>query len=147
MRILIADDHAIVRQGLKQILTDEFPAAIFGEAANAAEVLKQTCNHEWDLLLLDISLPDKSGLDVLKDLKQMQPKLPILVLSMHPEDQFAVRVLKAGAAGYLAKETAPEKLAEAARRAMNGGTYVSSSLAERLAHEASGKPEQRRLVD
>jgi len=141
VRILIADDHAVVRQSLKQILTDEFPAAIFGEVANAAEVLEQACNHEWDLLLLDISLPDKSGLDVLKDLKQMQPKLPILVLSLHPEDQFAVRVLKAGAAGYLAKETAPEKLAEAARRAMNGGTYVSSSLPETLAHEVTGKPD------
>lgn len=139
MRILIADDHAVVRHGLKQILADEFPMAVFGEAATAAEVLKQASNQKWDLVVLDISLPDKSGLDVLKELKQAQPKLPTLVLSMHPEDQFAVRVLKAGAAGYLTKETAPEKLAEAARRALDGRTYVSSSLAETLAHGVTGK--------
>jgi len=139
VRILIADDHAVVRQGLKQILTDEFPTAMFGEAANAAEVLTQARNQKWDLVLLDISLPDKSGLDVLKELKQAQPKLPTLVLSMHPEDQFAVRVLKAGAAGYLTKETATEKLAEAVRKALSGGTYVSSSLAETLAHDVSRK--------
>jgi two-component system invasion response regulator UvrY len=139
VRILIADDHAVVRHGLKQILADEFPSAVFGEAATGAEVLDQARNHKWDLLVLDISLPDKSGLDVLKELKQAQPKLPTLVLSMHPEDQFAVRVLKAGAAGYLTKETAPERLADAARKAMNGGTYVSSTLAETLAHGVSGK--------
>ena len=143
MRILIADDHAVVRQGLKQILADEFPTAVFGEATTAAEVLDQARNHQWDLLLLDVSLPDKSGLDVLKELKPTQPKLPTLVLSMHPEDQFAVRVLKAGASGYLTKETAPEKLAEAARKAINGGTYVSSSLAETLAHGAAGNQDKR----
>jgi two-component system invasion response regulator UvrY len=150
VRILIADDHAVVRQGLKQILVDEFPSAVFGEAATGAEVLDQARTHKWDLLLLDISLPDKSGLDVLKELKQVQPKLPTLVLSMHPEDQFAVRVLKAGAAGYLTKETAPEKLAEAARKAINGGTYVSPSLAETLAHEVKGefdKPLHETLSD
>lgn len=133
MRILIADDHAVVRRGLKEILAEEFHKARFGEAESGAETIQQVRKGDWDVLILDISMPDRSGLEVLKDVKAIRPKLPVLVLSVHPEDQYAVRTLKAGAAGYLTKETAPDKLVEAVNKAVSGGQYVSVSLGERLA--------------
>jgi DNA-binding NarL/FixJ family response regulator len=133
IKILIADDHAVVRQGLKQILADAFDPVVFGEASQAQEALEHVWKQEWDLVVLDLSLPGRSGLDVLKELKQARPKLPVLVLSMHPEDQFAVRVLKAGAAGYMTKESAPEELVNALKKILRGGKYVSASLAEKLA--------------
>ena len=133
MRILIADDHAVFRRGLKDILADEFPTATFGEAGNTAETIAQLRKQDWDVLVLDISMPGRSGLDALTESRHIQPNLPVLVLSMHPEDQYAVRALKAGAAGYLTKERAPEELVGAIRKALAGGRYVSSSLAERLA--------------
>ena len=133
MRILIVDDHAIVRRGLRDLLSDEFHGAAFGEASNALLALEQLRKNEWDVVLLDISLPGKSGLDILKELKADWPRLPVLVLSAHPEDQFAVRALKAGAGGYMTKESAPEELAKAIRKILAGGRYVSPALAEKLA--------------
>jgi two-component system invasion response regulator UvrY len=133
MRILIVDDHAIVRRGLRELLSDEFHGAAFGEASDAQQALEQLRKKEWDVALLDIALPGKSGLDLLKELKTEWPKLPVLILSAHPEDQFAVRALKAGAGGYMTKESAPEELAKALRKIMAGGRYVSPALAEMLA--------------
>jgi two-component system, NarL family, invasion response regulator UvrY len=133
MRVLIVDDHAVVRRGLRALLSDEFPGAVFGEASNARQALEHLRKKVWDVALLDIALPGKSGLDLLKELKAEWPRLPVLVLSGHPEDQFAVRVLKAGAGGYMTKESAPEELAKAIRKILAGGRYVSPELAEKLA--------------
>jgi DNA-binding NarL/FixJ family response regulator len=133
MKILLADDHAVVRQGLKLILTDHFKKAEFGEARNANEVLSRLTEKAWDVLILDITMPGRSGLEVLRDVRQIRPKLPVLVLSMHPEDQFAVRMLRAGAAGYLTKESAGEELVGAIQKVLKGGRYISGALAERMA--------------
>ena len=134
LRILIADDHALIRKGLKQVLADEFPQSQFGEAGNAREALSLVASQEWDVILLDVTMPGPSGLDVLKQVKELHPKTPVLVLSMHPEDQYALRALKAGASGYLTKNTASELVATALRKILAGGTYVSQDLAEDLAH-------------
>jgi DNA-binding NarL/FixJ family response regulator len=133
MRILIGDDHAVVRRGLIQLLSDEYRDLFVGEAQNAGEVFKLARDHDWDIILLDISMPGRSGLEVLKDLKQERPRVPILILTSHPEEQYAIRVLKAGAAGYLTKESAPEQLIEGIKKAVGGGRYVSPNLAELLA--------------
>jgi two-component system, NarL family, invasion response regulator UvrY len=133
MRILITDDHALVRQGLKLILADRFRKAVFGEARNATEALASVWKEKWDVVVLDITMPGRSGLEVLKEIKRSRPRLPVLVLSMHPEDQFAVRLLKAGAAGYLTKESAGEELVGAIKKVVAGGRYISPSLAERMA--------------
>jgi DNA-binding NarL/FixJ family response regulator len=147
IRVLIVDDHAIVRRGLRELLSDQFPAAKFGEAADAAQALERLQERDWDVVLLDITLPGKSGLDLLKELKSARPKLPVLVLSAHPEDQFAIRALKAGAEGYLTKETAPEELVNATRKVLAGGRYVSPALGEKLAFRVSkdvtGAPHER----
>lgn len=140
MKVLIADDHAVVRQGLKQILADEFPAASFGEATNATEALAMLARGKWELMLLDVSMPGRSGLEILKEARRARPRLPILVLSMHPEDQYAVRMLKAGASGYLTKETAPEELARAVRKVMAGGKYINAATAEQLAASLDSAP-------
>ena len=137
IRILIADDHAILRRGLKEILLGEYKDAIFAEAGNAQEVLDEVRKQAWDLVILDITMPGRSGLDLLRDLKQLRPELPVLVLSMHPEDQYAKRVLKSGAAGYMNKETAPRELVTAIRKVLDGGRYVSAALAEKLALDLS----------
>jgi two-component system invasion response regulator UvrY len=145
---LIADDHAILRRGLKEILARELSCATFGEAGDAQQVLALIRSETWDLLILDISMPGRSGLDVLGDLKQLQPELPVLVLSTHPEDQYGKRVLRAGASGYMNKESAPEDLVNAIRKVLAGGRYVSAGLAERLALDLSvdaGKPPHERL--
>lgn len=133
MRILIADDHAIVRRGLKQILDEEPGMATVGEAENGQEVLEQTRKSTWDLVILDINMPGRSGLDVLGELRHDYPNLPILILSMYPEDQYATRVLKAGASGYLNKQSAPEELLKAIKKIRGGGKYISETLAEKLA--------------
>jgi DNA-binding NarL/FixJ family response regulator len=135
--ILIADDHAILRRGLKEILADELEGARLDEAGNAQEVLAQLQSRTWDLVILDITMPGRSGLDLLRDLQQLRPKLPVLVLSMHPENQYAKRVLRAGAAGYMNKETAPKELVKAVRKVLAGGRYVSAELAEKLAADLS----------
>lgn len=137
VKILVADDHAVVRQGVKQILADDFEQAVIGEASNIHEVLDLARKQQWDVVILDMTMPGRSGLDALKDLKQRHPKLPVLVLSMHPEDQFAVRVLKAGAAGYLTKDSAAEELVTAIQKVLQGGKYISASLAEVLATSLS----------
>src|SRR3954467_8464860 len=133
MRILIADDHAVVRQGLKQILAEAFKRASFGEAAHSQAALECVRQETWDVVILDLTMPGLSGLEVLKEIKQAHPKLPVLILSMHPEDQFAVRLLKAGAAGYMTKESAPAELVGAVRKVIAGGRYVSVGLAEKMA--------------
>jgi len=133
IRALIADDHAVVRQGLKQILGDTPEMVVAGEATTGQEVLDKVRAETWDVVVLDISMPDRSGLDVLKQLRSERPKLPVLVLSMHSEDQYAVRVLKAGASGYLTKDSAPDELVKAIRKVVSGGRYVSPFLAEKLA--------------
>jgi len=132
-KILIADDHPIVRRGLKQILTEEHDMAPVGEAHDSQEALELVRKESWDIVVLDITLPGRGGLDVLKEIKQERPKLPVLILSMHPEDQYGVRALKAGASGYMTKETAPDHLIAAIRKITSGGKYVSPVLAERLA--------------
>jgi two-component system, NarL family, invasion response regulator UvrY len=133
MRILLIDDHAVVRQGLKLILADHFPRAVFGEARNAHEALTRIWKEKWDVVVLDITMPGRSGLEVLKEIKRARKELPVLILSMHPEDQFAVRILRAGAAGYLTKESAGEELVGAIRKVLAGGRYISQPLAERMA--------------
>jgi DNA-binding NarL/FixJ family response regulator len=139
----------VVRHGLKQILADEFKRAAFGEARNAQEALNRVWKEAWDIVVLDITMPGRSGLEVLREIRKSHPKLPVLVLSMHPEGQFAVRVLKRGAAGYMTKESAPEELVGAVKKIMAGGRYVSTSLAEKLATYLSSdqKPPQERLSD
>ena len=133
MKILIADDHAIVRHGLKQILADEFKKASFNEARNGQEVLDSVWKQNYDVVVLDITMPGRSGLEVLKEIKKAKPKLPVLVLSMHPEDQFAMRVLKSGASGYMTKESAPAELVGAVKKIMAGGRHISTSVAELMA--------------
>src|SRR6266511_17316 len=133
MKILITDDHAVVRKGLRQILADEFKKAAFAEAGNASEALDRIRKEAWDVVVLDITMPGRSGLEALKEIREARPKLPVLVLSMHPEDQFAVRVLKSGAAGYMTKESAPEELVGAVKKVLAGGRYVSPALAEKMA--------------
>lgn len=150
MKILLADDHAVVRKGLKQILADEFKRAIFGEARNATEALDLIWKEHWDVVVLDITMPGRSGLEVLREIKRHKPRTPVLVLSMHPENQFAVRVLKRGASGYMTKESAPDELVGAIRKVLAGGRYVSTSLAEKLATYVSDdaqKPPQELLSD
>ncbi len=133
IKILIADDHAIVREGLKQIVTETPDMVVVGEASNGEEVLNRIRESSYDVVLLDISMPGKNWVDVLEQLKSERTGLPVLVLSMHPEEQYAVRVLRKGAAGYLTKESAPNELVAAIRRVSSGRKYISSSLAERLA--------------
>jgi two-component system, NarL family, invasion response regulator UvrY len=133
MKILITEDHAVVREGLKLILADHFKNAVFGEARNATEALARVWKEKWDVVVLDITMPGRSGLEVLKEIRRSRPRLPVLILSMHPEDQFAVRLFKAGAAGYLTKESAGEELVGAIKKVVGGGRYISPSLAERMA--------------
>ncbi len=135
MKILIVDDHAIVREGLKRILSEEFESATFGEAGNATEALEQVWKKKWDVVLLDIAMHGRTGLDVLKEIRSSASDLPVLILSGHPEEQYAVRVLRAGAAGYLTKESASRDLSSAVRKLLSGGKYISASLAEQLATE------------
>jgi DNA-binding NarL/FixJ family response regulator len=132
IKVLIADDHPAIRQGLKRILDAEVDMEGADEAQDTQEVLDLAGKNHYDVLLLDIDMPGRSGLDALKELRAQQPKLPVLVLSIHNEEQYAARVLEAGGAGYLMKETAPEELVEAIRLALEGGKYISPSMGERL---------------
>ncbi len=151
MRVLIVDDHAVVRRGLQQILVDEFDDLYFEEATSAEEALELLRVKEWDVVILDVSMPGRSGLDALKEIKRDRPNLPVLILSFHPEDQFATRVLKAGASGYMTKESAPEELVNAINKVLNGGKYVSAALAEQLAEDlerdAAGVLAHKKLSD
>jgi two-component system, NarL family, invasion response regulator UvrY len=136
--ILIADDHALLRKGLKETIEEELGATAFGEAANGREVLEQVWKQRWDLVLLDIGMEGRSGLEVLEEIRSARPKLPVLILSMYPEAQFAVRALRLGAVGYINKQSAPEELVIALKKVLAGGRYVSASLAEQLATEVQG---------
>ncbi len=150
IRLLIADDHAIVREGLKQIVAEIGDMAVDGEASNGQQVMELVRQRDWDVVLLDLGMPGRGGIDTLRQLKREKPDLPVLILSIYPEDQYAVRALKDGAAGYLTKESAPEELVKAIRKAAKGGKYVSPALAERLAYELetnSDKPPHERLSD
>ena len=132
IKVVVVDDHAVVREGLKRIISENPGMAVTGEAGDGNEAIRVIQSEPCDVVLLDITMPDKSGLDVLKQLHAESPRLPVLVLSMHSEDQYAIRVLRAGAAGYLTKESAPAKLVQAIRKVVRGGKYVTSTLAEKL---------------
>lgn len=133
MRFLIADDHEVVRQGLKQMLSDEYPDATFGEASTSAEAFEMALAGEWDLVILDVHMPGRSGIETSADLKKAKPRLPVLVLSMYSEAEYAVRALRAGAAGYINKASVSSELAEAVKKALAGGRYITPALAEILA--------------
>jgi two-component system invasion response regulator UvrY len=132
LHILITEDHASTRLGIKQILKEEFPRLQLGEAPDEAGTLAQLERHAWDLLILDIALPGRSGVEVLREVKQRRPDLPVLVYSAHREEEFALHVLRAGASGYLSKERAPEELCQAVQQLVRGGTYFSQRLSQRL---------------
>ncbi len=150
IRVLIADDHSIVRRGLKQILSDTADLVVTGEAEDGVKALHMVRQGEWDVVLMDVSMPERNGIDALKLIKKEYPKLPVLVLSMHPEEQYALRALKAGAAGYLNKQGAPEQLVHAIRQVAAGKKYVSPAVAEELANaigDDSDKLPHERLSD
>jgi DNA-binding NarL/FixJ family response regulator len=132
INVVVVDDHAVVREGLKRIISENPGMAVSGEAGDGYEAMSVVKANPCDVVLLDITMPNKNGLDVLKQIRAESPRLPVLVLSMHAEDQYAIRVLRAGAAGYLTKESAPAKLVQAIRKVVRGGKYVSPTLAEKL---------------
>jgi two-component system, NarL family, invasion response regulator UvrY len=150
IKILIADDHPVVRQGLKQILAETRDIVVADEAASGQEVMKKVTKNDYDVILLDISMPGRNGLDILRELKSKRPKAAVLILSIYPEDQYAVRVLKLGAAGYLTKESVPEELINAIRKVAQGRKYISATLAEKLAVDLelnAEKPVHENLSD
>ncbi len=150
IRILLVDDHAVVRQGIKQIITASYPQAVFGESGSLRELHDLLSTEKWDVLILDLAFPDGNGLETLKQTKQDYPGLPVLILSMYPEDQYALRTIRAGASGYLSKETAPEELIQALQRILAGGEYVSASVADQLlqyARHAGDQPIHAALSD
>ena len=138
IKILVADDHAVVRRGLKQIIAEQADMVVAGEASTGHEALSEALSGDYDLILLDITMPGESGLELLKDLRRDKPDLRVLILTMHPEDQYAKRALKAGASGYLTKDSAPEKLVSAIRQVAVGGKYASASLVDALVSDLSG---------
>jgi len=150
MDILIVDDHPIVRRGLRQILEEEFPDAHVGEAGDGPRALELVRAKAWQAVVLDITIPPRNGLDVLKEIKREKPALPVLILSIHPEDQYAIRALRAGASGYMTKESAPQELVKAVRKIQKGGIYASASLTEALAGQlkpGAELPPHARLSD
>jgi DNA-binding NarL/FixJ family response regulator len=150
MRILVVDDHAVVRHGVKQILVEHFTQAVIGEAQSAEDMFGQLQKGHWNMVILDVGMPGKGGLEALKELKQRQPKLPVLVLSAYPEDQLALRLLRAGAAGYLSKDSAPRELVHATKKILGGGRFISASLADLLAANLESsleKPLHEQLSD
>ena len=150
IHVLIADDHAIVRQGLKQILSETDDLLVAGEADDGSQALHLARQCTWDVFLLDVSMPNRNGIDTLKQLKKEFPRLPVLILSMHPEEQYAVRALKAGASGYLTKQSAPEQLVTAIRQVANGKKFLSPAVAQQLAEAISDntdKPPHERITD
>jgi two-component system invasion response regulator UvrY len=150
IRILIADDHPIVREGFKQVLSETTDMVVADEAGNGQEVLNLLRNNTYDVILLDISMPGRSGLEILKELRSDYPKLPVLIVSIYPEEQYAVRAFRAGASGYLTKASAPHELIAAIRKISKGGRYISSSLAEKLTYYLdidAAKPPHELLSD
>jgi DNA-binding NarL/FixJ family response regulator len=134
IKILIVDDHAVVRRGLKQIFSDEPEMSVFGEAADTRELANIIDTENWDIIILDITLADRSGLDLLAELKRKYPLLPVLILTVHPEEQYAIRALKSGSDGYVNKRSAPDELIKAVTKVVSGGKYISPALAEKLAN-------------
>lgn len=150
LRILIADDHAIVRKGLKQLLLEEYPSAEIGEVADTEGLLKQVINDGWNIVICDMNMPGRSGLDALAHIKQVAPDLPVLIMSMYPEDQYALRVLKAGASGYLQKESIHDDIIKAVQTVKLGKKFITPSIAEKLAeafHNNSDKQPHELLSD
>ncbi len=143
MNVLIADDFPLFRRGVKEMLSEGLGAVRYGEAATAPELLEQVRKRNWDVLVMDISMPGTTGTDALKQVKQECPALPVIILSMYPEDQYAVRMFRAGAAGYLNKASAPQELVAAVRKVMSGGQYVSPSVAQRVALTLAGPEAER----
>jgi DNA-binding NarL/FixJ family response regulator len=134
LKILIADDHAVVRKGLRQILIEEYPSAKIGEVADAEGLLNEVMGDAWDIVISDMNMPGRSGLDALSQIKQVAPQLPVLIMSMYPEDQYALRVLKAGASGYLGKENIHDDIIKAIQTVQLGKKYITPSIAEKLAN-------------
>lgn len=134
IRILIADDHAVVRRGLKQLLLEQYPSASIGETGDAENLIAQVMNQEWDVVICDMNMPGRSGLDALQQIKELSPKLPVLIMSMYPEDQYALRVFKAGASGYLGKESIDDDLIKAIETVRIGRKFITPSIAEKLAN-------------
>ncbi len=143
IRILIADDHAIVRRGLKQIIMEEYPFSKVGEAHDAEALVAEVSHGDWDVVICDMNMPGRSGLDALSQIRHMNPKLPVLILSMYPEDQYGLRVLKAGASGYLAKETVHEELIKAIKTVLSGRKYITPGVAEKLAESFNPDSEKK----
>jgi DNA-binding NarL/FixJ family response regulator len=141
-KILVVDDHEVVRKGLMKVLAETLQPVKVDEAKNGQDALVKVWKSEYDMVLLDIKMPGKSGLDVLKEIKQHRPKLPVMILSMHPEEQFAIRAMRAGASGYLTKECAGDEMVLAIRKALKGEKYISGSLAQILAGELDSDPEK-----
>ncbi|MFN3694611.1 MAG: response regulator transcription factor, partial [Ignavibacterium sp.] len=137
IKILIADDHAIVREGLKQIVAEEKDMTVWGEAENSETLMKLLEKDKWDIVILDINMPGRNGLEILKDIKLLYPDLPVLILSMFSEEQYGIRAIKAGASGYLKKVSAPDELVQAIRRIVSGRKYITETLAEKLAENLS----------
>jgi DNA-binding NarL/FixJ family response regulator len=133
MNILIVDDHAVVRKGLSQIIAEEYPTAVIGEAADTEKMIEMVTKTEWDVIICDINMPGRSGIEGLKQVKEINPEIPVLIMSMHSEDQYALRVLKAGAAGYLNKDTVHEDIIQAISTVRLGRKFITPSIAERLA--------------
>ncbi len=131
-KVLVADDHAVVREGIKRIIEETADMVVAGEAVNGWEVLEKARGGDYDAVVLDISMPGKNGMEILKELKRERPGVPVLILSIHPEEQYAVRALRAGASGYVTKESAPDELIAALEKVLRGSKYVSSTLSERL---------------
>ncbi len=150
LKILIADDHSVVRNGIIKSLMTNFPEAAFGEADNAADVMRLVYENKWDLIILDINMPGRSGMDVLKEIKEHFPKTPVIIFSMYPEDQFAVRSIKAGASAYLTKDISSQELEIAIRKVLSGERYLSPTVAELITNElvdGHNKPAHERLSD
>ena len=142
MRFLVVDDHAVVRRGVRELLADSFPDCEVVEAANGEDAVRMFAEGEWDLVVLDLAMPGRGGLDALKGIQGHRPQVPVLVLSAHAEDQFAIRALRAGARGYVTKQSASDELVTAARKLLAGAPYVSASLAGHLASVLTHAPER-----
>lgn len=150
LRILLADDHAVVRQGIKQIISVSYPQTTFGEAGSLQELHELVHKEQWEIVILDLAFPDGNGLETLKQIKLEYPSLPVLVLSMYPEEQYAIRTIRAGASGYLGKESAPEELVQALQKVFSGGEYISPLVAEQLvlyARHDDDQPPHKLLSD